>query len=183
MQTAPSSMQKATRSDSFVEATILEQGRDHFLQASQSLNDSCASRDLVCSPWACLLWCLPTAMLVGGSRLALDSCALSCRDRLHRECGPLRSVALLHHGDVFQGSIATRAFPAGCLRGECCGLSHGISSRQVRKRSGNKALQDTGILEALGELNGSRCPSQLDYHSHLQLRGDSLTCNLLGVGA
>lgn len=30
------------------------------------MDDSCASRDLLCSPWACVLWCLPTAMLVVG---------------------------------------------------------------------------------------------------------------------
>ncbi len=30
------------------------------------MDDSCASRDFVCSPWACLFWCLPAAMLVGG---------------------------------------------------------------------------------------------------------------------
>jgi hypothetical protein len=35
---------------------------------------------------------------------------------------------------------------------ECCGLSHGISSRQVHQRSGNKTLKDPCILEALGEL-------------------------------
>ena len=170
------------------------------MQASQSLNDSCASRDLVCSPWACLLWCLPTAMLVAGyywpvGRVwlwipALLVAGTVCIVNVGR-CGRLHcyitgTFFLLAAVDVvteFQGSITTRAFPAGCLRGECCGLSHGISSRQAHKRSGNKALQDTGILEALGELNGSRCPSQLDYHSHLQLRGESLTCNLLGVGA
>ncbi len=30
------------------------------------MDDSCASRDLVCSSWACLLWCVPTAMLLAG---------------------------------------------------------------------------------------------------------------------
>lgn len=30
------------------------------------MDNSCASRDLVCGPWACLFWCLPTIMLVVG---------------------------------------------------------------------------------------------------------------------
>jgi hypothetical protein len=30
------------------------------------MDENCASRDLVCSSWACLLWCLPTIMLVVG---------------------------------------------------------------------------------------------------------------------
>jgi hypothetical protein len=30
------------------------------------MDENCASRDLVCSWWACLLWCLPTIMLVVG---------------------------------------------------------------------------------------------------------------------
>lgn len=30
------------------------------------MDDSCANRDLVCSSWACLFWCLPAAMLAAG---------------------------------------------------------------------------------------------------------------------
>jgi hypothetical protein len=40
-------------------------------------------------------------LLASGSRLALDSCARSCGGCLHRERGPLRSAALLHHGGHF----------------------------------------------------------------------------------
>ena len=99
-------MQKATRSDSFVEASIPEQRRDHFAGESvigRQLREPGFSLQPVSVP------ALVSAdsdvgrriLLAGGSRLALDSCALSCRERLQRECGPLRSVALLHHGAVF----------------------------------------------------------------------------------
>lgn len=30
------------------------------------MNENCTTRDLVCSPWACLLWGVPAAMLLVG---------------------------------------------------------------------------------------------------------------------